>query len=216
MLLRREQGGGAASLLHGEFGLVPDGLNGRAILSQPPTSLLSNYPWGTTSRVLDLAADLAEIEANASLVLLCEHALRGAPQSKELHATMQAAAAAWEARSEVQERRWPMMRFLIAPGPPSEQSRWLRGQCGLPEATASSATLQVLLLDRRNPHEEPSCYSMRGACTLRNWTFDADTLAGDEGAKRLVGFMELFCERMQPPRDEASPYNRPPVRIVMA
>jgi hypothetical protein len=58
----------------GAFVMLPDGANGRTLLSQPPGKLVADFPWGTEDRIVQpLQAELHAIEQNLSLVVLCEH-----------------------------------------------------------------------------------------------------------------------------------------------
>ena len=134
-----------------------------------------------------------------------------------LVATLEAVGAWFLARPEVGERRWPKIKFVVAPGPPgNEHSRWLRAACGLLPATPSTENLQVVMVDQRWGAKDNAAYLMRGVCALEKLPFDLPSLVGN-GGKRLRSFVEIFCKQIQPKMhehtlDPSSPYHGSAVR----
>ena len=210
-----ERAGPASSTGLRSFTRMPH--NGRALLSKAPTTLAVEFPW-SGRLVQRLESSLDQLERNASLVVLCEHLLSDSADYQALEDAVQQAAQRFAEAPEVVVRppKWPRLKFVVAPGPPSAHSRWLREACGLPsfEQLSSKDALQVFILDRR-PMHLPASYMMKGVCDLERLPYDLPALTSN-GGKRLSTFLEVFCKSISPLEggaDASSPYQMEPVRI---
>ena len=121
-MLKRSQASG------NKFDLMPGGKDGRAILSQPPPRIVADFPWGdekVAAAHLLLNRDLAELDQSLTLVVLCDHLLPRAADYRALEEALRVVSEKFLASPEVQERRWPRLKFMLAPGPTSEVA-WRR------------------------------------------------------------------------------------------
>jgi thiol-disulfide isomerase/thioredoxin len=185
----------------GPFVMLPDGANGRTLLSQPPGKLVADFPWGTEDRIVQpLQAELHAIEQNLSLVVLCEHLTPSQPEYKQtLLPTLEQVARTWARRPEVLDGQWPHFKFLVAHGPPSEPSIWLRSEARLPPFGSPQAEpLEVLIIDDTVP--SPLVYSLRalwgvpGSPMPQDRTMSTRSFAEDKG-RLLTFFLESWMGR---------------------
>lgn len=206
------------------FTLMPDGRNGRKLLSsKDPNALAFDFPFRGYPLVTRLDQCLSALDSSVALLILCEHLLLLSSDYPRLLGVLEAVASWYHARPEVVERnpRWPKLKFVIATGPPGgEHSAWLRNMCGLQPASDRTENLQVLILDQRWDLSNNASYLMRGVCALESWgKFDLPSLVGN-GGKRLMSFVEIFNTQIQPRMhehmmDETSPYHGPKVRMPL-
>ena len=110
--------------------------------------------------------------------------------------------------SQVQQRTWPELKVLVAPGPRSEPTRWFRSEAGLPPSTGGKDNLELVLAD--STLVQPLCYSMRQMNALSSLPFDHLALCAQDGAL-ILNFLEHFFEHVFTLRDDASPFRTPPV-----
>jgi hypothetical protein len=180
------------------------------------TSQLAAYPW---QLVLPLTQSnvMHELPGSAALVVLCEHLSPTGYESQQLHGALEQLAHAWQARKEVAtERKWPMLKFIVASGPPTALSRRVRTEARLPPASAAPETLQLLLIDQRWPRPECARYLLRAVCEHEAIPYSLEELMSS-GGKRLMAVLEVFFGAIQPEADTPthcpdSIYHKPPIR----
>ena len=195
----------------------PHSWQGRAILSQPPAKVVADFPWGGSEKTLLYLnrIDLAELDSSLSLVVLCEHLLPRSPDCSALEDVLEKVSDKFSESAEVLEGRWPKLKLIMAPGPPSEPCMWLRAEAHLPQLSdlrggTSGDPLEVLIIDSTGT--APCAYMMKGICQLWGLPFSLACLLGDEG-RLLSYFVSAFYNDIRPSQgDETSELQRPPAR----
>jgi len=197
MMLKRNKA------MRGAFQLMPGGREGRGILSQPPQKVAEDFPWGSEKTLLSLEKDLAELEQSISIVLLCEHLLPRSPDFIALEEVTQKVVDKFLASNQVQDGIWPKLKFIVAHGPPSEPTRWLRAEAHLPQLAQLGGErdpFEVLVVDKSQA--SPAVHFMRGCCEVLRLPYSLAACLGDEG-RLLRYFVETFCDKIWPMSAEA-------------
>lgn len=112
--------------------------------------------------------------------------------------------------------KWPMLKFIVAPGPPTALSRHFRAEAHLPPAGAGPETLQLLLIDQRWPQPNCARYLLRAMCEHEAIPYSLEELMSS-GGKRITTVLEVFFGAVEPiadapTRTSDSVYHKPPIR----